>query len=248
MHIFLRNLLADQKGGILFRCFDAWHLGYILVFASIAVLAVLYLRDKSQQQRSKIIGRFVSVAFVLYMLDFFCMPLAYGEINTEKLPFHICTAMCVLCFASRHNKFLGKYKLQFATLGFISNFVYLVYPAGVMWYEVHPLSYRVVQTLAFHGVMMVYGILVQLYESDAFSWKKCYRDLVLIVSMTAWALFGNAVYNSGTQVYNWFFVVQDPFAMFPMEISVYIMPGLNILLFFAATMLVYWVFRQFRHK
>ena len=37
-------------------------------------------------------------------------------------------------------------------------------------------------------------------------------------------------------------VLQDPFAMFPMEISSYIMPGLNIVLFFGVEMLVYLVF------
>ena len=248
MHSILRDLLMDQKGGITFHCFDAWHIGYILVFVSLAVWGAWYLRNKSAEKRSKVIGGFVTAAFVLYMADFFCMPLAYGEINVEKLPFHVCTTMCIMCFISRHNKALEKYKLQFAVLGFVSNLVYLLYPAGVMWYEVHPLSYRAVQTLAFHGVMMGYGALVLIYESDGFVWKKCYRDLALVIIMTVWALLGNTMYNTAAKMYNWFFVIQDPFAMFPIETSVYIMPGLNIVLFFGAEMLVYWVFRSLMRK
>lgn len=232
----------DKKDGITFQCFDAWHIGYILLFVLTAVFAAVYLRNKTVEKRRKVISGMINIAFGLYMADFFLMPLAYGAIDTEKLPFHICTTMCVLCFASRYNTFLKKYKLQFAALGFLCNLVYLMYPAGVMWHSVHPLSYRVVQTLAFHGVMMVYGALVLIYESDGFSWRKCYRDLVLVVGMTGWAMLGNAIYNSDTKVYNWFFVVQDPFAMFPMEISSYIMPGLNIVLFFGVEMLVYLVF------
>ena len=248
MHTYLRNLFMDKKDGITFQCFDTWHIGYILLFVFIAVFSAVYLRSKTAQKQRKVISGFINAAFGLYMADFFLMPLAYGQIDTEKLPFHICTTMCVMCFASRHNTFLKKYKLQFAALGFLCNFVYLMYPAGMMWHGVHPLSYRVVQTLVFHGVMMVYGALVLIYESDGFSWRKCYRDLALIVGMTGWAMLGNAIYNSDARMYNWFFVVQDPFKMFPMEFSVYIMPGLNIVLFFGVEMLVYLAFGSLKRK
>lgn len=75
---------------------------------------------------------FLHIAFGLYIADFFLMPFACGRIDIEKLPFHICTAMCVACFISRHNRHLRKYSLHFALLGFLSNLVYLIYPDGVM--------------------------------------------------------------------------------------------------------------------
>ena len=248
MYGFLRNLLMDKTGGITFQCFDAWHIGFIVLFGVAAVLAARYLRGKNAAERGKVISAFAGIAFGIYMLDFFLMPLAYGQIDTEKLPFHACTTMCVLCFASRHNGFLGKYRLQFAALGFLSNFIYLMYPAGVMWYGIHPLSYRVVQTLVFHGFMVVYGVLVLIYESDGFAWRKCYRDLVLIVALTGWAMLGNAAYSTDTQVHNWFFVSQDPFGMLPADIAGYIMPELNIVLFFGVEMLVYLVFGGLKRK
>jgi hypothetical protein len=110
-----------------------------------------------------------------------------------------------------------------------------------MWHEIHPLSYRVVQTLFFHGVMAVYGFLVLMYERDGFEWKKCYRDLLTVVGMTVWALIGNTLYNNDVQFHNWFFVVRDPFNMFSENISPFIMPFLNVTIFFAAELLVYFI-------
>lgn len=241
MYTFMNNLLSDKKGGTVFACFDIWHLCFIALFVGIGIFACLYLKDKGAEKRKPVIEAFVNIAFGLYIADFFLMPFSYGVIDIEKLPFHVCTTMCVMCFLSRRIGFLKKFKLQFAVLGLISNFVYLMYPAGMMWHQIHPLSYRVVQTLLFHGVMAVYGLLVLIYERDSFSWEKCYRDFITITAMTLWALFGNTMYNNEVEFHNWFFVVRDPFNMFPQSASPYIMPFLNIAMFFAVELLVYFV-------
>ena len=242
MYEFLRNLLSDKNGGEIFTCFGVWHICYIVSFLAIDICVCLYLRNKDSKERKLFTDGFINLAFITYIADFFLMPFAYGEIDIEKLPFHICTAMCVMCFLSRYNNFAKKYKLQFAVLGFISNLVYLVYPAGIMWHGVHPLSYRVIQTLSFHGIMMVYGLLVLMYESEEFEWKKCYKDFFVIASMTLWALVGNAMYNSELRLYNWFFVVQDPFNLFPQSFAQYIMPILNIVIFLTVEFFVYFIF------
>lgn len=243
MYSFLSDLLSDKKGGIVFSCFGASHFCYLLTAIAVAVLAVLYLKNKSSEIQQKTISRFIHLAFAVYIADFFLMPFAYGKIDVEKLPFHICTAMCVMCFWSRHNAFLGKFKSQFALLGFVSNLIYLFYPAGVMWYQVHPLSYRVVQTLLFHALMAIYGLLVLIFEDGPQSWKQCYKDFALIVFMTVWAILGNAFYSGTawgiTNNFNWFFVIRDPFYILPENIAPYVMPFLNIAAFFAVTMLVY---------
>ena len=239
MFNFLSELLSDKTGGVIFRCFDIWHICFIVFFVALGILLCLYLKNKDCDKREKIINAVVAVAFGLYVADFFLMPFAYGVIDIEKLPFHVCTTMCVMCFLSRHNAVFGKFRLQLAMLGFLSNLVYLFYPAGMMWRGIHPLSYRVVQTLVFHGVMMIYGLLVLVYERQAFAWKKLYLDIGVVVAMTGWARIGNALYNNNSRMYNWFFVVRDPFSMFPEEISPYIMPFLNIAIFFAVELLVY---------
>lgn len=245
MYELLSNILSDKKGGAVFTCFGISHWCYILFAMLLAVIVLLYERGKDEKTRRIITRRIINIVFGLYVLDFFLMPFAYGEIDIEKLPFHVCTAMCVACFLSEHTAFFGRYRIHFALLGFISNLVYLFYPAGVMWHQVHPLSYRVMQTLIFHGCMTVYGLLVLVYESQKLEWKRCYRDLAVISGMTLWAMLGNFLYNGKSGEYshffNWFFVIRDPFYILPESISPFVMPFVNIAVFFAVEMLVYLV-------
>ena len=252
---FLNELLSDKKGGEVFTCFGFWHIFYIIL-TIICIIAFFFLiKNKPQQYKNNTTKNIINVAFGLYIADFFLMPFAYGEIDIEKLPFHICTVTCVLCFLSRHTKRLDKYRTHIATLAFISNLVYLIYPAGVMWHKVHPLSYRVIQTLLFHSVMTIYGFLVLIFDENQLRWKDCYRDLILLGIITAWAIIGNAFYNGKTDEYNhffnWFFVVRDPFYLFPENIAPYIMPIINISLFFFAETIIYIIFyiiRQYKEK
>lgn len=245
MYNLLQNLLADRKGGTIFNCFDIYHSCFIAFFVLSGVLLCLYLKNKNAEERRRVINLVIGIAFGVYMADFFLMPFAYGVISIDKLPFHICTTMCIMCFFSRHNSFIGSFRLQLAMLGFLSNLTYLIYPAGMMWLEIHPLSYRVVQTLIFHGVMMNYGLLVLVYERQEFSWKNICKDLGVTVAMTAWAWLGNTLYSDKDGViYNWFFVSQDPFNAFPEKIAPFIMPFLNTALFFGVGLVVYWIFHM----
>ncbi len=252
MYSILNELLSDKKGGEIFSCFGVWHGCYIALAALAAVVILVCLRHKGGHSRERVMRLLVGVAFGLYVADFFLMPIAYGEIDIEKLPFHVCTAMCVMCFLSLHHPFWSKYRVHFALLGFISNLVYLIYPAGVMWHQVHPLSYRVVQTLLFHGTMTVYGLLVLVCDSWQLTWKRCYRDLAVLCGMTLWAWLGNLIYNGEAGTYahffNWFFVVRDPFHLLPPSIAPYVMPWLNVAVFFGAEMLVYVVCRAIWRK
>lgn len=249
MYTYLRDILSDQKGREVFTCFGIWHFIFITVFVILAAAVCFYLKNRDTDSRKKFIDRFVCIPFGLYIADFFLMPFAYGEIDIEKLPFHICTVTCVLCFVSRYNRLPGRFKLQFAMLGFVSNLVYLIYPAGVMWYQVAPFSYRVIQTLSFHGLMAVYGFLVLCFEIKEFRLCNFYRDICVIASITAWAVLGNLLYNTDDRIYNWFFVVQDPFYIFDPDIAPFIMPVLNLLFFSTASLLVYVIFAYFdRYK
>ena len=246
MYSFLHELLSDKKGGEIFTLFSVWHFFYIALTAIAAVTLLFLLKSKSADTKSKTARALSSLSFALYLADLFLMPLAYGEIDVEKLPFHACTAMCVVCFLSYRIDFLDKYRTSFAMIGFISNLVYLVYPAGVMWHAAHPLSYRVIQTLIFHSVMTVYCLLALIYESEKIEIKKCYRDLGALVGMTAWALIGNYAYNGTSDGYshffNWFFVVRDPFNALPEATAPFIMPFLNIAIFFTVEILIHIIF------
>ena len=246
MYNILSEILSDKTGGVVFECFSIWHFLYLAVIFGIIVAVVLILKDKSDKAKRRAADIAVGIALGLYALDFFLMPFAYGEIHIEKLPFHVCTAMCVMCFLSRRVKFLEKYKGQLALLGFLSNLIYVLYPAGVEWCQTHPFSYRAAQTIIFHGAMTAYGVFVLSFGEVKLNWKKCHKELVVIGGMTLWALIGNALYDGNTANYyhdaNWFFLQRDPLSLFPASISPYIMPFVVIVSMFAAEMVIYSVY------
>ena len=237
MYELLNSLLSDKKGGEIFTCFGYAHLLYIAITAAACTGVLLYLRRRSLKVQSTWSDALITVAFSLYLLDFFLMPFAYGEIDIEKLPFHVCTASCVACFLAHRIPALRGFKVSFTLLGFLSNLVYLIYPAGVMWHAVHPLSYRVVQTLVFHAIMTVYGITVLVFEREKLHLRGFYKNAYTVTGMTVWAILGNLAYNGTVGEYdhffNWFFVVRDPFYLLPETIAPFVMPFVNIGIFLA---------------
>ena len=243
MYDFWHDLLSDKKGGEIFTLFSPWHFFYIALALASVIIILFAFKGKGEHIKQRVSRVLISLAFALYIADIFLMPLAYGEIDIEKLPFHACTAMCLMCFLSYQVRSLEKYRISFVFLGLLSNVIYLIYPAGIMWHAVHPLSYRVIQTLTFHAVMSVYGTITLIYEYEKTDIKKCYRDLAVLVCMTAWALLGNYAYNGESDWYshffNWFFVVRDPFYAIPEAIAPFLMPILNIVLFFAVELLLH---------
>ena len=252
MYAYLHGLLSDRKGGEIFTVFGLWHLGYIFLTIAVIAVMILLLRKKDQAAKDKVVREFIDAAFGLYVADFFLMPFAYEEIDIEKLPFHICTAMCVMCFLSTRVRRLEPYRIHFALLGFLSNLVYLIYPAGVMWHAVHPLTYRVVQTLTFHGVMTVYGCLALIFDEEGVTFRRCRRDLAVIAAMTLWALLGNTLYRGAAGKYdndfNWFFVEADPFGLLDKSIAPYVSPFLNIAIFFAVELAIIGISELLRRR
>jgi len=250
MYSFLHNLLKDHSDGTLFTCFSVWHFLYIILAVALVTVFIILCKDKEQSVKERVLRVFSGIAFGLYMADFFLMPFAFGEIHVEKLPFHGCTAMCVMCFASNHSRVLRKYRRHFALLGLICNLMYLVYPAGVMWYEITPYSYRAIQTLLFHTSMVTYGVLALTFDEEGMSIRHSYRDLAILGGMTVWSLIGNTLYTGSAGEYsenfNWFFIKEDPFGILSAEIGQYVLPFVNIAVFFAVEMIIYLIFMGIR--
>ena len=243
MYPYLHGIFADHQGGPVFSCFGIWHILYMTVIFGSILMTALILSKQNESRRKKAVQTSLYLAFGLYMADFFLMPLAYGYIDIEKLPFHMCTLTCLLSFFSYQGVWLSRYRKQFALLGLVSNLIYVIYPAGVGWYQIHPLSYRVVQTLLFHGAMTSYGILTLVFGDDELTIRRSMEDLPVIGAVTLWAILGNTVYNGAAEeydhVFNWFFVVRDPFNILPADIAPYIMPFVMILVIYAADLLIY---------
>lgn len=239
MHQILQDLLSDRKGGPVFTCFGPYHLVYLGVILGVILAVIFLLKNKSATARSHAVTAALYTAAGLYAADFFLMPFAYGGIDVEKLPFHACTATCVLCVLARHNRFLGRFKDQFVLLGLLTNLIYVIYPAGVGWYLVHPLSYRVWQTLLYHGAMTAFGLFSLCFGEVKLEWRKCPRDLVFLCVMTAWALLGNTLYNGlDGRFFNWFFVVRDPFYILPEGIAPFVMPVVMMAVMFTGEVLI----------
>ena len=87
--------------------------------------------------------------------------------------------------------------------------------------------------------MTLYCVLSLAYDNEKLEWKNCWKELIVIVLMTLWALIGNAIYNNEARIYNWFFVVQDPFYILPINIAPLVMPFVMITIIFFANILVY---------
>ncbi len=240
MHQILQDLLSDRKGGPVFTCFGPYHLIYLAVIFGAILTIIFLLKNKSAAAKHRATTAALYTAAGLYAADFFLMPFAYGGIDVEKLPFHACTATCVLCVLARHNRFLGRFKDQFLLLGLLTNLIYVIYPAGVGWYQIHPLSYRVWQTLLYHGAMTAFGLFSLCFGEVRLEWKKCPRDLAFLCVMTVWALLGNTLYNGlDGRFFNWFFVVRDPFYILPEGISPFVMPVVMVAVMFFGEMLIY---------
>ena len=249
MHNIISSLLEDKKSSIVFSCFGIYHLVFIIIVLLLGGLGIYLLKNKKEETKLKVIKGLIIAAFSLYMLDFFLMPFAYGEIDVEKLPYHVCTAMCVGCFISRFNTKLYKFRFNFALIGFISNLVYFIYPAGVMWYQVSPFSYRVIQTLTFHSIMMIYGLYVLIFEVKEMKYNNIYKDIILVGINVVWALSGNIFYNGlNDRIYNWLFVYQDPFYLLPVSISPYIMPFIVLLAFSIVISIVYVIYNLIKKQ
>ena len=89
----IHDLLTDRHGAVTFRCFGIWHLCYIAAVLAVIAAVCLKIRGKDLETKRKAALTFLHIAVGLYAADFFLMPFAYEQIDMEKLPFHICTAM-----------------------------------------------------------------------------------------------------------------------------------------------------------
>lgn len=248
MYSFFHKVFSDWEGGLVFNCFSVWHWMYILLILALIVWSVLRLKGKSAAEQKKGIDVFINIVTGLYVADLFLMPFALGEIDVDKLPFHACTSMCVMCFCSNHNRFLAKFRIHFALLGAISAMMYMVYPSGVMSYETHPLSYRAVQTLLFHSLLLVYGVLAIVFDERGLRIRECYKDALILVVLTGWAFLGNTMYSGAAGDYsrdfNWFFIRQDPFGLLPEAVAPYLAPVVNFLALFLVELAVYFIYAQ----
>lgn len=246
MFDFMKFIFGDRTTGTFsFKPFSLCHILYLfIIFATIVAIVILF-RNKSKEFKHKVVDYSVTIAFTLYMLDFFFMPLSQGEIAITKLPFHLCTLMSILCFICRRIKKLEKFKTTFTLLGMIGALMYLVYPAGVRtgsgeYYDGY--TYRIIQTVLYHGIMLAQGVFAIAFGDIELKWSTLKYDIITILIIIVWALLGNFMYTGILteqcecvegckeiiKIYdeepNWFFVQHDALYIFPNDTDGYYSP------------------------
>ena len=255
MYEFISNLLSDKETGVFtFAPFNLCHILYLLLIAIGIILVIYFFKNKSQDAKNKLIKYTVTTALCLYIADFFLMPFSEGEIDIDKLPFHICTLMSIMCVLARNTKLFSKFKTSFTIMGLVGAMMYLVYPAGVN--EADGYSYRIIQTVLYHGLMVAQGVFAIAFNDLDLRWKTLKYDLIAILGMTLWAMLGNTLYSGTVQEacncvegcpnmltvydhdFNWFFVKHDALYVFDDEIDIYFAPFMMIAAIFGMCSLI----------
>lgn len=223
--------------GIQITPFSLSHIAYmVLIFGGI-VLGWLCLRNQDVSKKEKAL-RFLAYALVVsYLSDFFVHEFVYGGLNTDKLPFHICTVLCPLVAIAQFNRKGHKIAEPVAVLAILAPMMYLCYPASVGSGE--PWCYQAVQTVFFHGVLMAWGILSVALGAVKADIKNCWKAAVLLVCITLWAKLGNVLME-----HNWFFLEEDAFYIGLVESGVipkWLLMIVNPVVFFLAVLGTYGV-------
>ena len=162
--------------------------------------------------------------------------------------------MGIMCVLARKTKFFARFKTSFTIMGLVGALMYLSYPAGVTAADGY--SYRILQTVAFHGLMIAHGVFAIAFNDLDLSWKNVKYDLISIVSLTIWAFLGNTFYSgvitescncvegctnlitTYSHDFNWFFVKHDALYIIPDDIDIYFAPFIMISVIFGMCALV----------
>ena len=239
----MRNLfiklfeMSHFNTGISITPFSISHIVYlVLIFGSI-VIGWLAFHNKVSEKKEKLL-RFLAYALVTsYISDFFVHEFVYGGLNTDKLPFHICTVLCPLVCFAQFNRNGHKIKEPIAVLATLAPMMYLCFPASVG--DGEPWCYQAVQTMFFHGVLMAWGILNIALGEIKPDIRKCWHSGIVLVGITLWAKLGNVLME-----HNWFFLEEDAFYIGLVEGSIipkWSLMIINPIVFFLAVLAVYGV-------
>lgn len=229
MREFFVGILSATEGSIEITLFSVWHILYwILIFGG-SIGAAFLLKNKSQQTKTRVLVILAWLVPAVYILDFFCMPLAREDftIDVDKLPFHICTLMSFFIAFAQFNKNFEKIKDAICCMSLVASLMYITYPGSALG-GVTPWCYRVVQTMVYHGLMFAWGLLSLTTGAIKIEFRTLWKSLVGIAIVILWASFGNAVYSNPDHHYDWFFVTGSTFPFVPewlMPFAVFVAVG-----------------------
>ena len=230
--------------GISITAFSISHFVYLILIFGGIIGAWFAFKGKSAESKEKVL-RFLAYAVALsYLSDFFVHEFVYGGLNTDKLPFHICTVLCPLMAIAQFNRKGDRIKEPVAILAILAPMMYLCYPASIG--DGEPWCYQAVQTMFYHGVLMAWGILNIAFGAVQPDIKKVWKSAVLLVCITLWAKLGNVLME-----HNWFFLEEDAFYIGLVGngiIPKWSLMIANPIVFFLAVLAVYGVYNAANRK
>ena len=242
MRDFFVNLFRDDTFGPFIDLFNIWHI-IVLVLVLIEAIAFIYLfKNKNYETKQKVLNWLSFIIVALYFGDFFIHPLLEdgNYLIVDKLPFHLCTSAGILIAITRLFPNKTKFWHHVPTvLGLIGAIMYMTVPTGVAGERL--ICYRTIQTLLYHGTLLVYGILAIAFEDVCLSFKTIYKEAIVIFIQIVIALIANSVYSipdgrEDAHSYNWYFVKGG---LFGLPISDVLMPFVIFAVFMIMACLIY---------
>lgn len=244
---FLRKIFGWKVGSVSIELFSIWHFLYILFIAGAIVGGAFLLKNKSNQTKEKTLKVIVITTLVLYIADFMLQPFVTSDftLDIDKLPFHICTLMCIVATFAQFSK-KDWFKEVAVTLAMAGSLMYLVYPGSALG-GVSPWCYKVVQTMVYHGLLLSWGVLSLTTGEVKLHVKKMWQPLIGVVCIALWAGLGNLCFNGGPHHYDWFFITGSTFPFVPK----WLMPFAVITAVYgvvACFYLIYWLVTRKKDK
>ncbi len=188
-----------------FSALSLSHVFYFVLIVGLVIGGYFLLRKKTEEQKGKALRILAYALVISYLSDFFVHEFVYEGLSTDKLPFHICTVLCPLVAIAQFNKKGSKIIEPIVVLSILAPLMYISYPAGVS--GAAPWSYRIVQTMFYHGVLFAWGVLSVALGLVKLNFKKNWWHVaVLLGAITLWAKLGNILLE-----HNWFFLEEDAF-------------------------------------
>lgn len=227
--------MSHFDSGIQITPFSPAHIVCLVLILGGIVGGWFLLRSKSAATKERAL-RFLAYALaVSYLSDFFVHEFVYGELNTDKLPFHVCTVLCPLIAIAQFNRNGPNIKEPTAILAVLGSLMYLSYPASVG--DGEPWCYQAVQTMFYHGVLLAWGILTISLGLVTPEIKHAWKSGVILICITLWAKLGNLLLE-----HNWFFLEEDAFYIGLVAqgiIPKWLLMVINPVVFFLAVLALY---------
>lgn len=216
MYEFLVDLFSDEKPGVI-EAFSLWHFIYLAIIITACVVTIKILKKKSPEVIENSLNKIIIVLLCVYILDFFVMPLSEGSVNTDKLPFHFCTMASILIAFSRFNPRIKRFRPAILSVSMTATTIYLVYPASAFG-DAGALSYQVIQTLAYHGLLLLYCVTALFTGNVKLEMKKYIHSIFVILFVIAIAYVANYAYSDDlNNPYDWAFINGINFNIFSEE-------------------------------